>query len=255
MKIEKLNENQIRITLTQDDLASRQMRLAELAYGTEKARLLFRDMMQQAAYQYGFNVDNIPLMIEAVPMSEGSIVLIVTKVDNPEELDTRFSNFAPSVQAFPETDAASPMTPFEQLLNVIRSGSAASRDGSGETVSSQAPAQEPSESRDAFMDIRKYLFFNRLYSFDSLADVMNAVQAAPPGGDVASSLYLDEKSGTYYLFISMISLEEVNAMQKTLAVLSEYGRMEKISPAREESLAEHARTIIAGTALQQLGEV
>ena len=53
----------------------------------------------------------------------------------------------------------------------------------------------------------------------------------------------------------MISLEEVNAMQKTLAVLSEYGRMEKISPAREESLAEHARTIIAGTALQQLGEV
>ena len=38
MKIEKLNDNQIRCTLTHADLAERQLQLSELAYGTEKAK-------------------------------------------------------------------------------------------------------------------------------------------------------------------------------------------------------------------------
>ena len=96
MKIEKVNDNQIRCTLTKEDLADRQLKLSELAYGTENAKALFRDMMQQAAYEYGFEAEDIPLMIEAVPMSADSIILIVTKVEYPEELDTRFSKFSDS---------------------------------------------------------------------------------------------------------------------------------------------------------------
>lgn len=34
MKIEKINDNQIRCTLTRDDLAQRQLKLSELAYGS-----------------------------------------------------------------------------------------------------------------------------------------------------------------------------------------------------------------------------
>ena len=62
MKIEKINENQIRCTLTKQDLAERQIKLSELAYGTEKVKMLFRDMMQQAAYEFGFETEDIPLM-------------------------------------------------------------------------------------------------------------------------------------------------------------------------------------------------
>ena len=80
MRIEKLNDNQIRCTLTRDDLANRQIKLSELAYGTEKAKELFRDMMQQAAIEFGFEADNIPLMIEAIPLPNECIVLIITKV-------------------------------------------------------------------------------------------------------------------------------------------------------------------------------
>ena len=52
-------------------------------------------MMQQAAQEFGFEAENMPLMIEAIPSSSDSIVLIITKVEDPEELDTRFSKFAP----------------------------------------------------------------------------------------------------------------------------------------------------------------
>lgn len=97
MKIEKLNDNQIRCTLNKSDLASRQLKISELAYGSEKAKDLFRDMMQQASYEFGFEAEDIPLMIEAIPVSTDCIVLVITKVEDPEELDTRFSKFAPSI--------------------------------------------------------------------------------------------------------------------------------------------------------------
>lgn len=41
MKIEKINDNQIRCTLTRADLADRQLKLSELAYGSEKAKITF----------------------------------------------------------------------------------------------------------------------------------------------------------------------------------------------------------------------
>mgnify|MGYP004679586979 FL=1 len=99
MKIEKINDNQIRCTLTREDLANREIKLSELAYGSEKAKSLFRDMMQQASHDFGFEANNIPLMIEAIPVSADSIILIITKVEDPDELDTRFSRFSPDDDA------------------------------------------------------------------------------------------------------------------------------------------------------------
>ncbi len=59
-------------------------------------------MMQQAQIQFGFEADNIPLMIEAIPISGESVVLIITKVEDPEELDTRFSKFSPYKKSKPD---------------------------------------------------------------------------------------------------------------------------------------------------------
>ena len=90
MKIEKINDNKIRCTLTSADLAERNLKLSELAYGTEKARSLFQDMMLEANQQFGFNVDNAPLMVEAVPVAPDSIVLMITRVEDPQDLVRTF---------------------------------------------------------------------------------------------------------------------------------------------------------------------
>ncbi len=63
MKIEKVNDNQIRCILSKEDLDDRQLKISEIAYGSDKAKLLLKDVMQQASYEYGFEADNIPLMI------------------------------------------------------------------------------------------------------------------------------------------------------------------------------------------------
>ena len=93
MKIERINENQIRCTLSKTDLLERHLKISELAYGSERAKELFRDMMEQANIDFGFDADDIPLMIEAIPTSRDSIVLVITKVDSAEEFDERFSRF------------------------------------------------------------------------------------------------------------------------------------------------------------------
>ena len=42
MKIEKVNDYQIRCTLTREDLASRKLKISELAYGTKKGQRSFQ---------------------------------------------------------------------------------------------------------------------------------------------------------------------------------------------------------------------
>ena len=95
MKIERINDNQIRCTLTSSDLSVRNLNLGELAYGSEKARNLFREMIQKASNEVGFEAEDIPLMVEAIPLSNESVMLVITKIEDPEELDTRFSKFSP----------------------------------------------------------------------------------------------------------------------------------------------------------------
>ena len=77
MKIERINENQIRCTLTSLDLSSRNLNLGELAYGSEKARSLFREMIQKASNEVGFDAEDIPLMVEAIPLSGESVMLVL----------------------------------------------------------------------------------------------------------------------------------------------------------------------------------
>ena len=246
MKIEKVNDRQIRCILTGEDLAKRQLKLSELAYGTEKARSLFRDMMEQAAFQYGFEADNSPLMIEAIPLSSDSIVLVVTKVDHPEELDTRFSNFAPSVQCSVPSDSqqADQSSPFGRLVDSLRRELAADTDG-------QAPADAPKES-EAF---RQFVFTNRLFAFQTLGDAVRAASMAGGSFTGRSTLYHADSDDLYYLFLTMPDMDTVRRMQNVLAILSEYGTSLKITYASEQHLKEHSRILCENDALSRLAEL
>ena len=79
MRIERINDNQIRCILSKHDLSERQLKISELAYGSDRAKELFRDMMEQANLDFGFDADDIPLMIEAIPTSKESIILVDRK--------------------------------------------------------------------------------------------------------------------------------------------------------------------------------
>ncbi|HCI84645.1 MAG TPA: competence protein, partial [Lachnospiraceae bacterium] len=122
MKIEKINDNQIRCTLTPEDLKARDIRISELTYGSGKARTLFRDMMKEALNLCGFRLDNAPLMIEATPDSGGNLTLIITKVKNPEEIDSRFAHFTgdPSGDDYSFSSLAKDMPAADDILKRLK---------------------------------------------------------------------------------------------------------------------------------------
>ena len=53
-------------------------------------------------------------MIEAIPLNAECIVLIITKVEDPEELDTRFSKFAPSIHDAEEDGTEEPAESYRK---------------------------------------------------------------------------------------------------------------------------------------------
>ncbi len=123
MKIEKINDRQLRCVLTKADLEDRKIRLSELVCGGEKARGLFRDMMIQATRELGFSFNNNPLMIEALPSGKDQLVLIITRVDNPEELDSHMGHFSVSDDAekSDRSNTASPViSGADDILNMLR---------------------------------------------------------------------------------------------------------------------------------------
>ncbi len=241
MKIEKINDNQIRCTLTRADLADRQLKLSELAYGTEKARSLFHDMMQRAAYECGFEAEDIPLMIEAIPASSDSIVLIITKVEDPEELDTRFSRFAPAAggEADVKRDSASlKLEGAENLLNLL---------GKVKETIAALPQEPASEDTHKRTDLR-------IFSFATIDSVICASQLLDRMYHGSNTLYKDNGSEMYLLAMTQSS-HTVNDFNRICNMLSEYGSLENSSGASLAYLEEHCEVLIAADAVQKLSQI
>ena len=249
MKIEKVNDHQIRCTLTREDLANRELKISELAYGTEKAKSLFRDMMQQAAFECGFEAEDIPLMIEAIPLNSECIVLIITKVEDPEELDTRFSKFAPSVhdEEFDEDEHEELSEAFtngaDEVLNLLRKmdqyKDSTATGGNVESISSALPGENPQRS---------------IYSFSSLHIVIRVAHILHPLYDGVNSLYKDNASDCYLLTLdpSAVSSREYTKLSN---ILLEYGQQKVITEAAEAHLNEHCELIIKSNAIQSLSGI
>ena len=237
MKLEKVNENQIRCTLTREDLASRELKISELAYGTEKAKSLFRDMMQQANFEFGFEAEDIPLMIEAIPLNADCIVLIITKVEDPDELDTRFSRFAPSVTE--ESDEDSDESTADEVLDLFRR--IQSEDNTANAP--EAPSVSAPEESDSVR--------SRLFRMESLKQVINAAVIAGSHYHGLSTLYHEEGTDGYYLILTQ-GEEDREVFDRVCNVISEYGIPKRSTPASLTFLEEHCSTLIAEHALQRL---
>lgn len=259
MKIEKISDNKIRCTLNKNDLASREIKISELAYGTEKAKNLFRDMMQQAAYEFGFETDDLPLMIEAIPMSADSIVLIITKVDDPEELDTRFSKFTPSyedmedmedldeIDAFPHADGA------DEILELFSDSMEMPEDAArlcqnANAFLAEALPDVKNGKPDNPEELTRFYSFQDFKSIETLARILNNVYHG------RNSLYKDEKNHTYHLVLAK-SAHTPQEFNKVLNIASEYGTKEPPSSEKELFFREHYQILIDGSALQILANV
>ncbi len=277
MKIEKVSENQIRCTLTKEDLADRQIKLSELAYGSEKAKKLFRDMMQQANYEFGFEAGDIPLMVEAIPLSGENIILQITKVEYPEELDTRFSRFTEADEDSEMGNIADTFAQIEKgatdildMFHKIREEHQKNTAGGSDKDDNQASVahtsdsvedaktpemsvsaeteEEKTEEASVPFDMVKLFQFGNMDQIERVAHVLSGYYAGE------NDLYKDEVNRQYYLMIHK-SEHTPEQFNKVCNIMSEYAMQRNYAPSVAAHFEEHETLILKGNALEVLAQL
>lgn len=287
MKLEKLSDTQIRCTLSKEDLSQRQLHLSELAYGSEKAKELFRDMMQQASIELGFEADNIPLMIEAIPISNDCLVLVVTKVEDPDELDTRFSRFSKINvdDSFDEDfsdiddtdfeemdflddeddidmdDEPLPFSPSSDFDNADSDASTSSKERSATDDAldliapfTQAIAQAKKEAMRKKKENRSSVQDCQYYSFQNFSQAAQLGAFLAPFFEGESSLYKDSFSNNYYMILRKTQSEN-DTFHRACNIAADFGVRISASYATPAYFREHFETILEENAVEMLGEL
>ncbi len=224
MKIEKINDHQIRCTLTRTDLSDRQIDFSELAYGSEKTQQLFRDMMEQANKQFGFDAEDIPIVVDAIPVSNDCLMLVITKVENPDELDPRFARFAPFIPQESPQMGQGPQAPAPATLMEVTQEEASR----GNTI--------------------------RIFRFPDLDSVSVAASVLRDIYFGINTLYKDPEYHDYYLTASK-SGHSVAEFNRVCNILTEYSSRISCDLSTEGFLSEHFDVIIADKAIQVMANL
>lgn len=251
MKIEKISDNQIRCTLSKSDLIDRELKISELAYGTEKAKALFRDMIQQAFYEFGFEVDDIPLMIEAIPVSAECLILVITKVEDPDELDTRFSKFS-SFNIHPTDKSESDEDPYaDEIINCFDQIDDDMNDDVEDAKEMIGAAEISRASNNPKPGVNISPKLVKIYSFNSLKEIIHLAGILAGVYNGVNTVYKNPVTSTYYLVIN-ISDHTPEEFNKVCNIISEFGKVERVSYASASYYEEHYEVIVRDHALQIL---
>ena len=214
MKIERISENQLKLTLTKDDLKERDIRLEDLITPSEKTQKLFRDIMEQALDEEDFiSSENTPLMVEAVPMGTEGIMIIVTKVNNKDGKNSKSSDLLQQAQ---ETRRWK-KKPLDTL--------------------------EHAEEKNSD---------TMIYSFSQLDDIISVSLRLDSVFKGESSVYKNENN--YFLVLQGDTYTAENSSADMELILKEYGQKHVSTPLAKYYLLEHGETIIAEKAVKALAK-
>lgn len=273
MKIERISENQIRCTLNKADLADRDLRLSELAYGTDKAKSLFRDMMQQASYELGFEAEDIPLMIEAIPVNQDCLILVITKVEDPEELDTRFSKFSKPISVDmdedtdethqdesdeelndEETSSEEPEQHHETILDLLNEIDQELQGLSSAEKLATSTTKDDAKSDSKAKKIPTTSKLYRVFTFKTLSQVIDASKVIDSMYSKKNTLYKNPNNDLYYLVVYQMD-SALDAFSNVCTLLSEFSKREQGTYASTSYLEEHFKLMIKENAISVLANL
>jgi adapter protein MecA 1/2 len=181
---------------------------------------------------------------EAIPLSSESLVLLITKVEYPEELDTRFSQFteAGDEELFSNMGAAGNVErkgadDILELFQKIREAKA-----SPESENAQQ-TEAPEEVPEVPADLTKMFEFTTIDQVERLAHVLVNYYNG------RNDLFKNEKKNRFYLVIHKDdhTPEEFN---KVCNIICEYAQQKNYNPAVGAYFAEHGNKITGPQALQ-----
>ncbi|MBQ4188282.1 MAG: adaptor protein MecA [Firmicutes bacterium] len=228
MKAERINKDQIRFILDINDLMQRNIRVQELAYGSQKTQALFDDMMKTALDQYGIDFSGKPLMIEAIPLSDDKLSITVTKVEGMAEIGALIGTNLPGEKNF----GSAPVREIPEDVSEAPSG----------------------ENNPVSMEMGVMTNDDTVtYEFHTLGPLLEVAKQVPEKLALKNRLLHDEVTGYYYL---ICQLKNVTAhIRYLIAMLSQFSSDWYAGVRVSMVVEEHFKTVIPHRALQKLGKM
>jgi adapter protein MecA 1/2 len=126
LKVEKINENKVRITLSIDELTQRHISLSDLEKDTIKAKKLFLELIEESNLESSFIFEHAQLFVEAATDNNDFFIVTITKMDDFPDL-TKYNlldeGFSKKTISKPSTNLVYPINfnifSFECLDNLL----------------------------------------------------------------------------------------------------------------------------------------
>ena len=284
MEMARVSDTQIRFILDKDDLEKKDMDFKDLAFSSDKANKLFKELLSIAQVSLGFELNGDPIVVEAVPLGDGRVMLMVNKVDKEDTRHDRLARLA----NLEDLD----MSMFEHVeLTDERYGSEDSDDsdelffeGEQEDDSDEeddsredgaaltaARPKTPEEINGAVENLLKGIMKNSertsaghlrndptvkkrneaVFYFENISNVIAASHLVRGMYHSTNSLYKNEREGRLYLHLQC-DRDKEEQFKKACAALCEFGDPCRSTYATKHYLDEHFKLIRKDNALQTL---
>lgn len=252
MKSERINQDQIRFTIDSNDLIARNLRVSELAYGSQKTQALFDEMMKEAKEKFGMDFSEKAVMIEAIPMSDSTLSITVTKVEGMAELGQLIGTNLPGMGQNQAQNGSDGKTPF----------------GADPGVSfGLGPDQKKEQRPRPMADGQKAPTFEGLtmetgsmgfdepvtYEFRSLEKLLKVAAQTAEKLQLKNRLLYDDISCYYYLVCEFKT--PTPQVRHLISMLVQYCDDWFYGKRPSLVVEEHTKKIVAARALQKLGVV
>ena len=231
MRIEKINEDQLKIIINNEELRERDINISELTLNNpEKIHHFFHDILTQAMTECGFHAELSPsLSFQIASADDEGMMIIVTKSDTLPLM--------PFMDMFGMMNKAKPeQEPEQEIIN--------------ETEQTKPTKQKPSfELKKKQVSSINSSIKAQTFVFKTISGFAGACQAICDIFEGKSVAY--KLNSKYYL---MLNFKKTQYPEKIAVTLREFGENIKTTPISLPYLMEHGELLISKNAVSVAAE-
>ena len=219
MRIEKLNDNKLKISFTSKELEENNITVHSFLAGSNEAQKLFLALLDIANEEFGFDIRNCNISSETISFDNKDFIIFVTK----------------KLQTSASAEKVSKSSSYD-LLELV--------DYNHAELDNTLSFIPPLENEDTINKI--------IYKFDTIEEVFLFSKYANcelPLKDLRNSLY--KYNSSFFIIIDIKKLADFQK-QLVISVLSEYKNYIYLSPFAYTILMEHSTLILENRAIQGL---
>ncbi|MCB6840432.1 adaptor protein MecA [Weissella viridescens] len=242
MEFERINEDTIRVDLTNHDLAERGVSITELMGNQDEIESFFRGLLEEADEDYDFlNKSDGAVSFQVLPKRDGLEVFISTRAPDQAMMEGIMQSVVGNQD---EDDAHLNDDVSSDLLKKLLGTDEDESGDSVEKVFEPNTSAAPKNAAIVAEDVPNVAFMR----FNDFEDVLGLAQIVGSG---LENTRLYEDKGKYYLSLEFANDLKLADRQNLLSVALEYG---KVSPLDQAVVAEHGRTILNDHAVDHLNQ-